>query len=537
MTVALRRLATAVGGSPDVGSFCVFASLVVAHAYRTLGLRDVVVHAPFANRPSARFKRTIGSFMNVCPLRVGVETGDTVLTLLRRVEREVWEGARYQAYAVRLASGPQPYELLVNVLKSAVASREFAGMPMEAAWLDPIRRFGGLGVAVQDFGGVGTPTLSLDFNDGIFDARRREEVSRELLLLLQAFVEDPSRRLDDLPFASSGARRKAASMASAADTVWSRFAAQAVRTPAATAVRAGTATTTYAALAARAGAIAARLVAAGVGVGTIVAVWGQRGIEWIAALLAIWRAGAVYLPLDPRWPVARLADVIERSGARVVVTGTEPPAVLERLARESRWTILAMRDDAVDTDLSGGKAGPVALDPGDLAYVLYTSGSTGTPKGALIEHAGLLNHLDAKVRLLGLGADDRVAQTAAAGFDVAIWQALAALLVGGVVEVIPDDVARDPVRLTVAIATAGVTVLEVVPSLLRLLLETEDAVPEARGRLEALRWLVVTGDALSPQLCRAWLERHPQVPLVNAYGPTGVRGRRDAPRGAYASAG
>jgi len=150
-----------------------------------------------------------------------------------------------------------------------------------------------------------------------------------------------------------------------------------------------------------------------------------------------------------------------------------------------------------------------------LAYVIFTSGSTGLPKGAMLEYRGMQNHLHAKVEDLGLGPSDVVAQTASQCFDISVWQFLAALLVGGQVQVFPPRVSQDPKLLMDAVEATGVTVLETVPSMMRFLLR------ETAGRsLAALRWLLPTGEALPVDLARKWLTHLLGVPLVNAYGPT-----------------
>jgi amino acid adenylation domain-containing protein len=171
-------------------------------------------------------------------------------------------------------------------------------------------------------------------------------------------------------------------------------------------------------------------------------------------------------------------------------------------AEGAPWTLVSAGAATIAT---ADEDRPNEPAPEDVAYVIYTSGSTGVPKGAVIEHAGLLNHLEAKVALLGLGAGDRIAQTAAAAFDISLWQCLAALLVGGHVEILGDDVVRDPGALRAAIAASGITVLEQVPALLQLLLETDEAMAGTDEALRCLRWLIVTGEALPPELCRRWL--------------------------------
>ena len=156
--------------------------------------------------------------------------------------------------------------------------------------------------------------------------------------------------------------------------------------------------------------------------------------------------------------------------------------------------------------------------PSKLAYVIYTSGSTGIPKGAMVEQRGLLNHLLSKISELGLSASDVIAQTAPASFDISIWQFLAPLMVGGRVHICADEEVRDPALLAQAIGREGVTVLQIVPSLLRATLDRMPDEPINRA-LSRLRWLICIGEALAPELCRNWLQQFPGVPLINAYGP------------------
>jgi amino acid adenylation domain-containing protein len=151
-----------------------------------------------------------------------------------------------------------------------------------------------------------------------------------------------------------------------------------------------------------------------------------------------------------------------------------------------------------------------------LAYVIYTSGSTGIPKGAMIEHRGLLNHLHSQISDLALSASDVIAQTAPQSFVISVWQFLAPLMVGARVHVCADEVVRDPALLLREIAREGVTILQVVPALLRSILARSDE--RAFGALRRLRFLISTGEPLAPDLCRAWFRLVHGVPLLNAYG-------------------
>ncbi|MFB4309159.1 amino acid adenylation domain-containing protein [Actinomadura sp. GTD37] len=288
-----------------------------------------------------------------------------------------------------------------------------------------------------------------------------------------------------------------------------RFAAERDRP----AVADGRRTLSYAGLAAEARRLAALLEAAGVEPGAVVGVGGGRCAEVVAAFLAIELIGALYVPADETWPAGRVRDVLGQAGASVLVTvDAEPaPALLEGAAEAGCRVVGAAA--------AGGLApwaGEPRLDALDQPrYVLFTSGSTGRPKGAVVEHQGMLNHLWAKIVDLELTGADVVAFTAPLGFDISIWQMLCPLLLGGRVDVIGDDAAHDPAAFARAVDDQGITIVELVPTMVRHLLD--DLAP---GSLTRLRWMIATGEELPAELSRRWLEAMPHARLLNAYGPT-----------------
>jgi amino acid adenylation domain-containing protein len=154
----------------------------------------------------------------------------------------------------------------------------------------------------------------------------------------------------------------------------------------------------------------------------------------------------------------------------------------------------------------------------DLSYVIYTSGTTGKPKGVSIHHRGMINHLYGKIDDLSLTGEDIVEQTASASFDISVWQFLAALLVGGAIYIIDRDTVMDPPLFLRALRSGGVTILESVPSLMTAFLE--DVEQSEDKELPHLRWMIPTGEALSPLLARKWYAHYPGIKLLNAYGPT-----------------
>src|SRR5207302_393047 len=134
------------------------------------------------------------------------------------------------------------------------------------------------------------------------------------------------------------------------------------------------------------------------------------------------------------------------------------------------------------------------------------------PKASMIEHLGMYNHLKAKIKDLGIVPDDRIAQTAPHCFDISLWQYLAGLAAGAQVSIVPDRIAHDGSQLLAYVEDAGITILEVVPSLLRVIIEELGAEASQRPQLSKLRWLIVTGEQMDPELCRRWFRMYPSIP-------------------------
>ncbi|MEV6472055.1 MULTISPECIES: 2,3-diaminopropionate biosynthesis protein SbnB [unclassified Streptomyces] len=251
--------------------------------------------------------------------------------------------------------------------------------------------------------------------------------------------------------------------------------------------------------------IRASLADQGCSAGDVVACTGTRSSDTAALFIALEDLGAIYLPVDPAWPAARVADVMRRSSASFVV----------EYGRRAPGGQLSVRAHGPDGE-------PVVVPgrgEGDPRYVIFTSGSTGRPKGAVVDQTGLMNHLWAKVNDLGLTADDSVAFTAPLAFDISVWQMLAPLLVGGRVVVLPDDAMLFPRRIVRTLESREVTVAEVVPTLITALVQ-EAGRSKAPTPLPILRWLISTGEELVPSLAERVLTVLPHARLLNAYGPT-----------------
>jgi len=248
----------------------------------------------------------------------------------------------------------------------------------------------------------------------------------------------------------------------------------------------------------------------------VVAVVTERNLDWMAAVLAIFKAGGAYLPIEPHFPVDRIARTLSRAGCRLVLTERGSTAMLYQAVESLSGVQTLFIESAYEGGYPEGNLG-IDVVPDQLAYIYFTSGSTGEPKGAMCEHAGMLNHLFAKIYDLKIGAGDVVAQTAPQCFDISLWQLVSALLVGGRTLLVEQEAILDAKRFIDKIVDAKVNVTQVVPSYLEVLVSYLEQRP--RG-LPDLRCVSVTGEALKKELVQRWFAAQPAIKLVNAYGLT-----------------
>jgi amino acid adenylation domain-containing protein/non-ribosomal peptide synthase protein (TIGR01720 family)/FkbM family methyltransferase len=500
---------------------------------------ELPVGTPIAGRDHLEIEGLIGFFVNTLVLRGDLRGDPSFADLLERTREVTLAAYAHQAVPFEMLVGElQPqrslsHSPLFQVMLAFQESFTTPEAPRALAGLTsvPFETGAGTGIAKVDltlFVTLSGRSLrcALEYSSDLFDTSTAGRVTEHFATLLGALVADPDHRLAGTPLLSVAECWQALGEwnDSAVEVPLDRcfqqeLEAQVARTPHAVAVVSGAVSLTYDQLNQRANGLARSLVSEGAGPESVVALLAPRSADFLVAVLAIFKAGAAYLPLDPEHPALRWRQILGQSGSRLALAAGDfaaaLPAVLSGLGEEERPRVLHL-GEMLARRQEEGDLGPRAT-PRNLAYVLFTSGSTGAPKGAMLEHRGMLNHLWAKVDDLGITGADRVAQTASQCFDISVWQFLSPLLAGGRVHIVDPAVSLEPERLLAEILAGEVSIFQTVPSMLRSMLH--DAGLRER-RLPALRWMVATGEALPPELAREWLERFPEVPLLNAYGPT-----------------
>jgi non-ribosomal peptide synthetase-like protein len=284
------------------------------------------------------------------------------------------------------------------------------------------------------------------------------------------------------------------------------FETQAARNPAKLAIEAPDGKLTYAELDARANTIAQWLRQQGVGRGTLVGLYLAKSHMLFAALLGILKAGAGYVPVDPKFPRERIEDIFADAGVRAVITETP-------LASDAAFGSAAVLMVDRDADLIAGLPGdPLPIDterarPDDVCYVIYTSGSTGRPKGVMIAHRNAIAFVKTLASVYQVTADDRIYQGFSIAFDASVEELWAAFAIGGTLVVAPEDVARSPLDVADFITAHQVTYFSTVPTFLALI----------DRELPTVRLLVLGGEACMPELVARWATGRR---LLNTYGPT-----------------
>ncbi|MER6564432.1 amino acid adenylation domain-containing protein, partial [Streptomyces sp. NPDC001027] len=350
----------------------------------------------------------------------------------------------------------------------------------------------------------------------LFEAESVERIAERLVRVLELVAGDPGLRLSAVDVLEETERRRV--LAEWNDTgvdfgaalVPELFAVQVVRTPDAVAVRADGEEVSYRELDERANRLAHYLLAQGVGAESLVGICLPRGVDMMVALLATWKAGAGYLPVDPEYPAERIAFILADSGAVLTLTDEE---VLDELpAGRARvvavdGALTAMQVAALPTTAPGM---PVSAD--GLAYVIYTSGSTGRPKGVAVTHGGLANY--ARHAAGSYGAEGGAPLHSSLAFDLTVTSVVVPLISGAPVVVSREGGAEGLAQLLRD--GGGFGLVKAVPAHLPLLGEM---LSDGQVKGAAASW-VVGGEALPAAVVRSWLERAPESVVVNEYGPT-----------------
>ncbi|MET0286869.1 MAG: amino acid adenylation domain-containing protein [Polyangiales bacterium] len=482
---------------------------------RYTGQRTVAFGATVAGRPASLpgAEHMLGLFINTLPVIQAPHGAQTVGAFLRTLQehnlalREVEHSPLHDLQRWAGRPGQALFDTLLvfeNYPVDRVLRAESGGALRFSEIVNHERTNFPLAIEASSEGQL---SLGFGYDGAHFDESQVHAIAHQLDRLLRELTVSAERTLASVPMTDTLPRAPSTPVGIAARSMHALVEAQVRRTPQAIAVSSAEERLSYAELNARANQCARALRRLGVGPDRMVGLCVERGVQRVVGMLAILKAGGAYVPLDPDAPRERLSYQIGDSDITLLVT--------QRSLRDgfadaplATWCIDDASSERRD-DL------PALTRPQHLAYCIYTSGSTGKPKGVLLHHEGLLNHMMWMRESFPVDARDCVLQRTSFGFDASVWEFWLPLMVGARMHIASTDVARDPALLLAEIEQQNVTVLQLVPQLLDVLLR----MPDARVTLARLRHLFAGGEALPLALVRELATLRPGL-LKNLYGPT-----------------
>ena len=521
----LARLREVIAGegfasaSYDISMFTLFATVMSITLYRLSGLKMLRLGTPFHGRTTPDALQTAGLFMEMGFLQVTLHENDSFQAVGAKVMADLLDSLMHVYPGIASAAMNRAYDVIVNYIHTS--AHDFAGMPVsnEAVHSGYADASDQITLQILENRALDRLTLAFDMKSEQFTAEERAQFVAYFQRVLEQLLAEGDQAIARFPLVSDEERRlllvdfndTAAPFANGL-LLHDLFESQAGRTPQAIAVVGPEdQSLTYRQLDERANQLARYLQQQGVKPDQLVAVLMDRSLEMIIALLGILKAGGAYLPLDPGYPRKRIQFMMRDAEIAVLLTQQKflpggLPAEISVLCLDKEWHLVAKQSEAALT------SGAVEEN---LAYVIYTSGSTGRPKGAMIPHRAIVNHMAWMQVELPLQADDRVLQRTPFSFDASIWEFWAPLLAGATLVLAPPQANMDIVLLLETMRRQRITILQLVPTLLNLILTEE------KGRLAActaLRRLFCGGEALHSRLAReaALLLG---VPIYNLYGP------------------
>ncbi|HWQ32046.1 MAG TPA: amino acid adenylation domain-containing protein [Blastocatellia bacterium] len=498
---------------------------------RYSGQDDISVGTPIAGRNRQETESLIGLFVNTLVLRTDLSGEPNFKELLRRVRETALGAYAHQDLPFeKLVDALQPernlsytplFQVMFALQNLPMTAQSLPGLKLEMMEAEaPVAKFD-LSLTMIESGE--RLTGEFEYNTDLFDAATIERLTAHFQTLLEAIVTNPEQSVARLPMLTADESRRILSEwnQTSAQTlpeqcVHQLFAAQAARTPDATAVICGNERLSYRELDERSTKLARHLKTLGVGPDVLVGLFIERSLALPVALLGILRAGGAYLPLDPAYPADRLAFMLKDSGIAVLLTQQHLKARLANVNSEIH--LVCLDADWPLIEAASAQPLPNEATPENLAYVIYTSGSTGQPKGVMIEHRSLLNHNLAMIGSYGLQASDRVLQFASISFDVAAEEIFPAWLAGATVVLRPDGMMTGS-DLQQMIEREELTVINLPAPYWH---EWVSELAATKAAPPASLRLVVTGsDRVSAERYAVWKRlAGSRVAWMNAYGPT-----------------
>lgn len=548
-TIKLKNLSKRNGATLFMTLLSAFSTLL----FRYSSQENIIVGTPIANRNRSEIESLIGFFVNTLALRIDLSGNPTFKELIDQVRQLSLDAYAHQdlpfeklvdeLHPERDLSRNPLFQVMFALQNAPMGELRLTDLSMSV--FETKRVSAQFDIVLDMWEADGKLVGVMEYSTDMFDATTIIRMIGHFKTLLAGIVESPEQRLSELPLLDKDEQFQLLVEWNSnvvdypvTKCLHQLFQEQVETFPKKIAAVHSGKCITYGELNKKANRIAGLLQRIGVRRNDFVGILHERGLDFLAAMLGILKAGGAYIPIDPDYPEERIMYMVDDSQINTLITNT---SLFKRIFQGTKGiglnNVLCFDGKPETNSITGASMSVCFYDENDLnreentnpdnintsddlAYMLYTSGSTGLPKGAMVRHDGAVNHIFAQYDELAFHNNTAFLQSAPSSSDISVWQFLAPLLIGGRTVIIDFETVCNQAELLNAIKSEKITLIELVPAVMRELLQYVNQLTTEKRSLPSLEWAMVTGEAVSVTLVNQWLHTYPGIKLVNAYGPT-----------------
>ncbi len=511
----------------NVTNFVVLLAAFHILLHKSTGQDDIVIGIPTAGRIGKEQKDAVGLFINTIPFRMTYSSEITVAGMIQDISRKFRYALTYQNYPFDeiITKLALKKELNRNFFFDVMFSYYNKNFSTESSLYE---KYNYKSNDAQYFISMNiderfdTTLIEFEYYRDLFDEKTIELLSNRYIKILELLTSNEiDKKISELQILPEQeynqvmvSFNKTAVEIDLDKSVVEIIEHNVSKNPHKTAVIFDDQILSYQQVNERANQLARLLIEHGVCEENIVGLLMNRSNVMLESILGIWKTGAAYIPIDTNYPADRISNMYHRSGAKFLLVTREN--LTEELVKKLEDTVILCLDDFDISSFSKENINK-KFSPDTMAYIIFTSGSTGLPKGAIVEQKGMYNHMSAKKSELQISEDSVILQNASHCFDISVWQFFNALLYGGTTVILSEGIVLNIKKFFEYVMKHKITIVEVVPSFLRLMIPVLKDHPEYTV---SIKYLLITGEKAPKDVVKGWFDLNNGIPMVNAYGPT-----------------
>ena len=513
-----------IGKGINASPFMTYLAILEIVIFRFTNQKDFGIGTASTGRPVHELKSLIGFFVNTIVNRAILEGDQSFNELLKNVKDTVLESFEHQRLPFesvvenileeKSLSHTPLFQVMYDYQESPLNNLKLPGISLELLDQEISSSKFDLLFIVEDLNDK--LIISIEYNTDIFNESTINSLSNIMLTLIESIVQNPNEEISRLPIISEKEKNKILSDWNLTQTDYPKklcvhqvFEKQVQKTPSAIAVKFGENKLTYQELNEKSNQLANNLLSKNVLPQDRVALFMERSIDLLISTLAILKVGAIYVPLDPSYPLERLQFMVDDVQAKLLLT----QSTLKESVSKFNTQLLFLNEETDNLLEEKSNNINIEITSEDLAYIMYTSGSTGNPKGVTVPHKAI-NRLVINTNYVEISENDKIAQIANTSFDAATFEIWGALLNGAEIIVLDKEIVLNPKTFIEELVTNEISIMFLTTALFN---QVVNEFPEA---FKSIKSLLVGGEEIDTQTVKVCINGKPPQNLLNVYGPT-----------------